>query len=127
MDDDEDHNVVVDAHGAFEREDWMLSHYHLVQLAGLANTERGSVVAGSRGYFLTGMGVRLNQALVSYASQFLIDRGHTMMQTPFVMNKSLMGKVAQVRVCRAVIGSTAAGTTHALPTPSHRRVSRRPP
>ena len=39
----------------------MVSHYHLVQLAGLANTVRGAEVAGSRGYFLTGMGVRLNQ------------------------------------------------------------------
>jgi hypothetical protein len=32
-----------------------------VGMAGLANLERGSQVAGSRGYFLTGMGVMLNQ------------------------------------------------------------------
>ena len=32
-------------------------------MAGLANLERGSHVAGSRGYFLTGMGVMLNQVL----------------------------------------------------------------
>ena len=94
--DDEDHNAVVDTNGTFEREDWMLSHYDLVQLAGLANTVKGTVVAGSRGYFLTGWGMRLNQALISYAVQFLSERGHTMVQTPFVMNKSLMGKVAQL-------------------------------
>jgi len=40
--------------------------------------------------------VRLNQALISYAIQFLSERGSTMLQTPFVMNKSLMGKVAQL-------------------------------
>ena len=91
---DEENNVVVDTSGSFDRENWMLSHYDLVQLAGLANTAKGSVVAGSRGYFLTGMGMRLNQALISYAVQFLADRGHTMIQTPFVMNKGLMGKVA---------------------------------
>ena len=67
IDDDEDNNLVVDTNGTFDREDWMLSHYDLVQLAGLANTVKGSVVAGSRGYFLTGMGMRLNQALISYA------------------------------------------------------------
>ena len=96
VDDDEDNNLVVDTNGTFEREDWMLSHYDLVQLAGMANTEKGSKVAGSRGYFLTGFGMRLNQALISYAVQFLSERGHTMIQTPFVMNKGMMGKVAQL-------------------------------
>ena len=33
------------------------------------------------------------QALISYAVHFLTKRGATMLQTPFVMNKSLMGKV----------------------------------
>ena len=96
IDDNEDNNAVVDTNGTFEREDWMLSHYDLVQLAGMANTVKGSVVAGSRGYFLTGMGMRLNHALISYAVQFLSERGHTMVQTPFVMNKNIMGKVAQL-------------------------------
>jgi len=96
VDDDEDNNLVVGTNGTFDREDWMLSHYDLCKLAGLSNTDKGSVVAGSRGYFLTGLGMRLNQALISYAVQFLSERGHTMVQTPFVMNKSLMGKVAQL-------------------------------
>ena len=65
-------------------------------MAAIANTVKGSEVAGSRGYFLTGMGVRLNQALISYAQHFLTKRGSTMLQTPFAMNKSLMGKVAQL-------------------------------
>lgn len=94
--DDEDYNTVEDTYGAFETEDWMLSHYDLTQLAGIANTVRGSEVAGSRGYFLTGPGMLLNQALISYATHFLTKRGHTMLQTPFVMNKSLMSKVAQL-------------------------------
>ncbi|EOD24043.1 Seryl-tRNA synthetase, partial [Emiliania huxleyi CCMP1516] len=91
--DDEEHNAVVHEFGEFKREDWMLSHYDLIQMAGLANTERGSQVAGSRGYFLTGAGVLLNQALISYAMHFLTSRGATLLQTPFVMNKSLMSKV----------------------------------
>ena len=94
--DDEEHNVVTATSGAFEREEWMVSHYDLVQLAGLANTEKGALVAGSRGYFLTGYGVMLNQALISYAMHFLAERGSTLLQTPFVMNKSLMGRVAQL-------------------------------
>lgn len=62
VDDDEDNNLVVDTYGACDTEDWMLSHYDLVQMAGLANTTKGAEVAGSRGYFLTGPGVLLNQA-----------------------------------------------------------------
>jgi len=96
VDEDEDNNLVVGTFGTFEREDWMLSHYDLIQLAGMANTAKGTVVAGSRGYFLMDKGMRLNQALISYAVQFLTDRKHKMMQTPFVMNKSLMGKVAHL-------------------------------
>ena len=80
VDDDEDNNLVVDTWGTFEREDWMLSHFDLVQLAKLADTAKGTVVAGSRGYFLLGAGMRLNQALISYATQFLSDRGSTMIQ-----------------------------------------------
>ena len=63
-------------------------------MAGIANTEKGTAVAGSRGYFLTGPGVLLNQALISYAVHFLTKRGATMLQTPFTMNKSLMAKAA---------------------------------
>jgi len=92
----EDDNLTVATNGEFVREDWMVSHYHLVQLAGLANTVRGAEVAGSRGYFLVGHGVRLNQALISYAMDFLTKRGFTMLHTPFVMNKSIMGQVAQL-------------------------------
>ena len=93
---DEEHNEQVDKWGEFNREDWMLSHYDLVQMAGLADSEKGAAVAGSRGYFLTGMGVMLNQALISYAMRFLSSRKYTLLQTPFVMNQSLMGKVAQL-------------------------------
>ena len=96
VDDDEDNNAVVDTWGAFETEDWMLSHYDLTQMTGIANTARGAEVAGSRGYFLVGAGALLNQALISYAQHFLTKRGSTMLQTPFAMNKSLMGKVAQL-------------------------------
>ena len=96
VDDDEDNNLIESTWGDFEREDWMLSHYDLTQMAGIANTVKGAEVAGSRGYFLTGHGVLLNQALVSYAIHFLRKRGFNPLHTPFVMNKSMMAKVAQL-------------------------------
>ena len=61
--DDEANNKVEATHGECNREDWMLSHYDLTQMCAIADTEKGSKIAGSRGYFLTGHGVLLNQAL----------------------------------------------------------------
>lgn len=52
--------------------------------------------AGSRGYFLKGAGVLLNQALVSYALQFAYTRGSTPLQTPFFMRKERMAECAQL-------------------------------
>ena len=56
----------------------------------------GAKVAGHRGFFLTGDGVDLNQAMINYGLDFLRDRGFKKMQPPFFMNKSLMGKTAQL-------------------------------
>ncbi len=53
-------------------------------------------MAGHRGYFLTGDGVDLNQALITYGLDFLRDRGFKKMQPPFFMNKAVMGKTAQL-------------------------------
>ena len=52
--------------------------------------------AGSRGYFLTGPAVWLQQALISYALQFAAEREYQPIYTPFWMTKTLMGQVAQL-------------------------------
>lgn len=52
--------------------------------------------AGSRGYFLRGAGVLLNQALISYALQFAYSRGSVPIQTPFFMRKERMAECAQL-------------------------------
>jgi hypothetical protein len=50
----------------------------------------------SRGYYLIGDGVLLNQALINYGLSFLLPRGYTPLQTPFFMNKEAMSAVAQL-------------------------------
>jgi seryl-tRNA synthetase len=52
--------------------------------------ERGQRVAGHRGYFLKGVGVLLNQALINYGLATLIKKGYTPVQPPFFMKKSVM-------------------------------------
>jgi len=69
---------------------------HISLFASIAGTdcERGTKVAGSRGYFLCGPGALLNQALISYGLQFLSKRGFVVMQTPFFLEKDVMAKCA---------------------------------
>lgn len=57
---------------------------------------RGSKIAGHRGYFLKGPGVKLNQALINYGIQFLEDRGYTPVQPPYFMKKSVMEETCQL-------------------------------
>lgn len=56
----------------------------------------GAKVAGHRGYFLTNDGIDLNQAMISYGLDFLRKRGYKKVQPPFMMNKDVMAKTAQL-------------------------------
>ena len=57
---------------------------------------RGANVVGHRGYYLTGPGLALNQALISYGLSFLKKREYKLVQTPYMMRKDVMAKVAQL-------------------------------
>ncbi|KAL4674828.1 hypothetical protein H8959_018762 [Pygathrix nigripes] len=58
--------------------------------------EKGAVVAGSRGYFLKGVLVFLEQALIQYALRTWGSWGYTPIYTPFFMRKEVMQEVAQL-------------------------------
>lgn len=70
-------------------------HQVLARLEGY-DPERGAKVFGHRGYFLKNVGLRLNQALINYGLDFLGARGYTLLQTPFMMLKEMMGRCAQL-------------------------------
>lgn len=92
---DEANNEIVRTSGDTETRK-KYSHVDLIHMIGGADLDRGSNVAGSRGYFLTGPGVHLNQALVHYATMLLCSRGFSPLQTPFFMKKEAMEQVAQL-------------------------------
>ena len=72
------------------------SHVDLVQMVDGVDLERGSKVAGNRGYFLKGPLVFLEQAIVQLALKQLANKDYETIGTPFFMNKSMMQKVAQL-------------------------------
>ncbi|XP_015284229.1 PREDICTED: serine--tRNA ligase, cytoplasmic-like, partial [Gekko japonicus] len=72
------------------------SHVDLVVMVDGYEGEKGAIVAGSRGYFLKGPLVFLEQALIQYALQTLLSKGYTPVYTPFFMRKEVMQEVAQL-------------------------------
>lgn len=88
--------IVKELDDAIKKKEGFLSHVDLIPMLGLADSVKGAEIAGNRGYFLTGDGVLLNQALISYGLAFLVPRGYIPMQTPFFMGKSAMASVAQL-------------------------------
>ncbi|KAK6915561.1 Aminoacyl-tRNA synthetase, class II (G/ P/ S/T) [Dillenia turbinata] len=93
---DEANNAVIRSWGDKRKEPKLKNHVELVELLGIADTKKGTNVAGGRGFYLKGDGVRLNQALINFGLQFLEERGYTSLHTPFFMRKEVMAKCAQL-------------------------------
>lgn len=51
--------------------------------------ERGAVVSGGRGYYLTGPAVFLEMALIQLALRILSKKGYKPLYTPFFMRKEV--------------------------------------
>ena len=65
-------------------------HIDISQTLDLVDLERAAKVAGARFYYLKNDLVRLNQALIQYALDFLIEKKYTPIQTPYMINKASM-------------------------------------
>ncbi|KAL4637049.1 hypothetical protein ACB092_03G052600 [Castanea dentata] len=96
VDNDEANNKVVRSWGEKRLEPKLKNHVDLVELLGIADLKKGADIAGGRGFYLKGDGVRLNQALINFGLDFLDKRGYTLLQTPFFMRKEVMAKCAQL-------------------------------
>lgn len=65
-------------------------HLALGEILGAIDTERGAKVSGSRFYYLTGVGARLELALLNMAVDQAIAAGFTPMITPTIVNPNIM-------------------------------------
>eukprot|EP00913_Durusdinium_trenchii_P006047 g5659.t1 len=66
-------------------------HIELCDALGLVDFPRGVKIAGTRSYVLTGMGMRLHQAILRYAIDFMVDRnGFTPMSVPVLVREEAM-------------------------------------
>lgn len=92
---DEDENGVERTWGDCEAKH-KYSHVDLIHMIDGMNGEKGAVVSGGRGYFLTGPAVFLEHALIQHSLHMLFDKGYTPLYTPFFMRKEVMQEVAQL-------------------------------
>ena len=79
-----------------EKRDDILSHHEVMHRLDILDQERGTKVAGHRGFFLINDGVDLNQALISYGLDFLRKKSYKKVMTPFMMKRNMMAKTAQL-------------------------------
>ena len=66
------------------------SHVDLLQRRKLVNLETAATVSGARFYYLLGDLVLLENALELFALKFLVSRGFTPLEPPFMLNRKAM-------------------------------------
>lgn len=94
----EDENVIVSTWGTpkVDESKTFSFHHDLLHRIDGYEPDRGVNVAGHKGYFLKGVGVMLNQALIAYSQSFLCAKKFTLLQPPYFMSKDMMSGIAQL-------------------------------
>jgi seryl-tRNA synthetase len=88
---DEKGNVIVYRSGTPRRFDFKpKDHVDIATALDLIDIERAVKVSGARFYFLKNELVKMNQALVQFALDFLSERGYSLVQPPYLIRKEPM-------------------------------------
>ncbi len=86
----EDCFTVLDVVGEPSQVDDPKDHLELGEALGLIDMERGAKVAGSRFYFLTGLGAMLQLGLMQLAVRLATDNGFTLVIPPVLVRPEVM-------------------------------------
>ena len=121
---DEKDNVTVKTWGKEAKFGFQPRH-HLDILTGLGmvDMERAAKVAGARFAFLKGDAVRLEQAIMSYALDFLKRKGFTAVEPPFMLNRAAYEGVVNLEDFGPVIYKIEGEDLHLIATSEHPLVS----
>ncbi|HZA47927.1 MAG TPA: serine--tRNA ligase [Nitrososphaera sp.] len=88
---DEQNNVIVSQNGSIIRPNFSpMDHIELATRLDLLDLNRAAKVSGARFYFLKNELVKLNQALINYALDFLSEHNYTLIQPPYMIRKEPM-------------------------------------
>jgi seryl-tRNA synthetase len=88
---DEQDNMVVSHNGNIIRPNFSAKdHIDIATALDLVDLNRAAKVSGARFYFLKNELVKLNQALVSFALDFLSEHNYTLVQPPYMIRRRPM-------------------------------------
>jgi seryl-tRNA synthetase len=88
---DERNNVIVRQNGRIIRPNFSpKDHIELATTLDLVDLNRAAKVSGARFYFLKNELVKLNQALISFALDFLSGHNYTLIQPPYMIRREPM-------------------------------------
>ena len=84
-------NKEVKKWGNIPKFDFQVSdHVDITQKLNLVDLQRAAKTAGARFYYLRGDLVKLNHSLIQFALDFLDDKGFTLFQPPYMINRKSM-------------------------------------
>lgn len=94
---DDTENLVVKVWGVSPKFDFIpKSHAEIVTKLGIGDFERGAKVSGSGFYFLRNELALLDHAIQRYAIDFLIGRGYSLIEPPFMIKREAYEGVADL-------------------------------
>jgi len=94
-------------------------HADIVESLKIVDTERGAKVAGARFYYLKNELVILNHALQRFALDFLMKKGYTPIQTPYMLSRKAMGGAVNLTDFEEVIYKIEAEDLYLIGTAEH--------
>lgn len=88
---DDTSNIQVKTWGAIPKFEFKIKdHIDMAQDLGLVDLERAAKTAGARFYYLKNNLVRLNQALIHFALDYLAEKQYGLVQPPYMINRGSM-------------------------------------
>lgn len=94
-------------------------HIDLGLSLGLIDLERAARAAGARFYYLKGDLVRLNQALISFALDFIKGKGFTLIQPPYMLKREAIKGAIALSDFEDVIYKVEGEDLYLIPTSEH--------
>jgi seryl-tRNA synthetase len=92
--DSEEDNIVIRTYNDYLKSGSKKDHVDLANSLGLIDLESAAKISGARFYFLKKELVKMNQALINYALDFLEGYGYQLIQPPFMLkNDAIKGSI----------------------------------
>jgi seryl-tRNA synthetase len=96
-----------------------ISHVDLIKDLDLVDLERAGKISGSRFFFIKNRLFKLEQALINYATDFLADRGFTVVEPPLMINFDSMAGATDIETFKESLYKIEGEDLYLISTSEH--------